>query len=124
MGRFTLVAPDHVSRGVFRGPWFSAHGENFGATCNCRDPRVSRLMSRVGGVPVARKGNGMSAAEFDRVVGDLTAKIRGFIRRRVRDDATADDLTQETLLKVYRSRGALRDDQRIEAWLYRIARTT
>ena len=42
----------------------------------------------------------------------------------MRDDATADDLTQETLLKVYRSRATLRDGQRLEAWLYRIARTT
>lgn len=63
-------------------------------------------------------------ADFDTAVTELAAKVRGFIRRRVRDDATADDLAQETLLKVYRSRAALRDGQRIEAWLYRIARTT
>jgi len=66
----------------------------------------------------------MSVTEFDTVVAEMTAKVRGFIRRRVRDDATADDLAQETLLKVYRSRAALRDGQRLEAWLYRIARTT
>lgn len=62
--------------------------------------------------------------EFDASVVDFAAKLRGFIRRRVRDDATADDLAQETLLKVYRSRATLRDGQRLEAWLYRIARTT
>lgn len=66
----------------------------------------------------------MSIATFDVVVTGLAAKLRGFIRRRVRDDATAEDLTQETLLKVYRSRATLRDGQRLEAWLYRIARTT
>ncbi|MBL9199349.1 MAG: RNA polymerase sigma factor SigZ [Opitutaceae bacterium] len=66
----------------------------------------------------------MSAAEFDSAVAELSARVRGFIRRRVRDDATADDLAQETLLRVYRSRAALRDGQRLEAWLYRIARTT
>ena len=65
-----------------------------------------------------------SQAAFDTAVTELAAKVRGFIRRRVRDEATADDLAQETLLKVYRSRAALRDGQRIEAWLYRIARTT
>ena len=65
-----------------------------------------------------------SQAAFDTAVTELAAKVRGFIRRRVRDEATADDLTQETLLKVFRSRAALRDGQRIEAWLYRIARTT
>lgn len=66
----------------------------------------------------------MSTAEFDRTVAEFSTKLRAFVRRRVRDDATADDLTQETLLKVFRSRTALRDGQRLEAWLYRIARTT
>src|SRR5688500_1506965 len=66
----------------------------------------------------------MSAVEFDGAVAEFAVKLRAFIRRRVRDDATADDVTQETLLKVFRSRAALRDGQRLEAWLYRIARTT
>src|SRR3954466_12768798 len=66
----------------------------------------------------------MTAVAFDTTVAEFSGKLRAFVRRRVRDDATADDLTQETLLKVYRSRAALRDDQRIEAWVYRVARTT
>jgi RNA polymerase sigma-70 factor, ECF subfamily len=66
----------------------------------------------------------MSVVEFDRTVADFAAKLRSFVGRRVRDGATADDLTQETLLKVFRSREALRDGQRLEAWVYRIARTT
>lgn len=63
-------------------------------------------------------------ANFDAGVLEFAEKLRAFIRRRVRDAATAEDLAQETLLKVYRSRAALRDGQRIEAWLYRIARRT
>ena len=66
----------------------------------------------------------MTAATFDSTVAEFSGKLRAFIRRRVRDDATADDLAQETLLKVFRSRSALREGQRLEAWLYRIARTT
>lgn len=66
----------------------------------------------------------MTVATFDTAVTGFRTKLRQFIRRRVRDEATADDLTQETLLKVYRSRATLRDGQRLEAWLYRIARTT
>lgn len=66
----------------------------------------------------------MSTLEFDSAVVDFSARLRGFIRSRVPDDATADDLTQEALLKVYRSRTALRDEQKLEAWLYRVARTT
>ena len=66
----------------------------------------------------------MSALEFDPGVTEFRAKLRAFVRRRVRDDATADDVTQETLLKVYRSRATIYDGQRLEAWLYRIARNT
>jgi RNA polymerase sigma-70 factor (ECF subfamily) len=68
--------------------------------------------------------NKMSTAQFDTGVTEFVAKLRAFIRARVPDDVTADDLTQETLLKVYRSRASLRDDDRLEAWLYRIARRT
>jgi RNA polymerase sigma-70 factor, ECF subfamily len=66
----------------------------------------------------------MSTAQFDTGVKEFVEKLRGFIRARVPDDGTADDLTQETLLKVYRSRASLREDDRLEAWLYRIARRT
>src|SRR5438034_11389300 len=64
------------------------------------------------------------AAQFDAGVTEFVTKLRAFMRARVPDDATADDLAQETLLKVYRSRASLRDDDRLEAWLYRIARRT
>jgi RNA polymerase sigma-70 factor, ECF subfamily len=66
----------------------------------------------------------MSTAQFDAGVTEFVGKLRGFMGARVPDEATADDLTQETLLKVYRSRASLRDDDRLEAWLYRIARRT
>jgi len=66
----------------------------------------------------------MSTTEFDATVVALVRKVRAFIRRRVNDDATADDLMQDTLLRVYRSRAVLREGQRLEAWLFRIARRT
>lgn len=66
----------------------------------------------------------MSTAQFDTGLAEFVEKLRAFIRARVPDDATADDLTQETLFKVYRSRASLDNDDRLEAWLYRIARRT
>ena len=65
-----------------------------------------------------------AARSFDAGVLDFAPRLRIFIRRRVRNEALADDLTQETLLKVYRARGGLRDGTRLEAWLYQIARGT
>jgi len=66
----------------------------------------------------------LSESEMDRVIAGFANKLRGFFRRRVSDRSLADDLTQETLLKVYRSRARLPEALRLEAWLYRIARNT
>ncbi|HEX2618662.1 MAG TPA: RNA polymerase sigma factor SigZ [Phototrophicaceae bacterium] len=45
-----------------------------------------------------------------------------FIRRRVPDEQIADDLLQEVYLKIYTHITSLRDDRRLEAWVFQIAR--
>jgi RNA polymerase sigma-70 factor (ECF subfamily) len=52
----------------------------------------------------------------------LHADLWRYIRRRVADDHTADDLLQETFLRVHRGIGGLSDDDRLAGWVYRIAR--
>ena len=52
---------------------------------------------------------------------DFRAPLRSFIRRRVKDDHAADDLLQEAFLKIHNGIGSLKDDQRLTAWLYRVA---
>lgn len=52
----------------------------------------------------------------------LSADLRRFIRRRVPDDHVADDLLQETFVRVHRHIGALQEAERLAAWVYRIAR--
>jgi RNA polymerase sigma-70 factor (ECF subfamily) len=44
-----------------------------------------------------------------------------YIRGIVRDSATAEDLTQETLLKAHRKLSTLEDPAKLGTWLYRIA---
>lgn len=44
-----------------------------------------------------------------------------YIRGMVRDDAEAEDLTQETLLRAYDKLSSLEDPARLLPWLYRIA---
>ena len=78
----------------------------------------------VSNLPAVRPARPVPGAGFDAGVLEFAPRLRAFIRRRVRDDVLADDLAQETLLKVYRSRGTLRDGTRLEAWLYQIARGT
>lgn len=45
-----------------------------------------------------------------------------FIRRRVADEATAEDLLQEAFLKIHCTRASLRDARRLEIWIYQITR--
>jgi RNA polymerase sigma-70 factor (ECF subfamily) len=53
---------------------------------------------------------------------DVHSRLRAFVGRRVSDPHTADDLAQEVLLRLHRSMGELRDDQRLDAFAYAIAR--
>jgi RNA polymerase sigma-70 factor (ECF subfamily) len=53
---------------------------------------------------------------------DVHGRLRAFVGRRVSDPHTADDLAQEVLLRLHRSMGHLRDDQRLDAFAYAIAR--
>ena len=48
--------------------------------------------------------------------------LRGFLRRRVPDRATTEDLLQETFLRIHARIGQLEDDERIAGWVYRIAK--
>jgi RNA polymerase sigma-70 factor, ECF subfamily len=58
----------------------------------------------------------------DAIWSHLSSDLRGFIRRKVSDDHVADDLLQETFLRVHRNVGTLAEVDRVAAWVYRIAR--
>jgi RNA polymerase sigma-70 factor (ECF subfamily) len=66
----------------------------------------------------------MRQTAFDREVVQIIPRLLAYFRNRVGDLATAEDLRQETLLKAYRTRAALRDETRFEPWLFRIAHGT
>lgn len=48
------------------------------------------------------------------------APLHQFIRRRVADEATAEDLLQEVFLKIHQQGDSLRDARRLESWIYQI----
>ncbi len=52
----------------------------------------------------------------------LSDDLRRFIRRRVADEHVADDLLQETFLRIHRNVDKLEDSDRLAAWVYQIAR--
>lgn len=53
----------------------------------------------------------------------LALDLRGYVRRRVTDEATAEDLLQEIFVRIQERAGQLRDDARIAPWVFRIARS-
>jgi RNA polymerase sigma-70 factor (ECF subfamily) len=61
---------------------------------------------------------------FDRILVEMAALLPAYFRRRLSDVQTVEDLTQETLLKAFRARATLREQTRIEGWIYGIARRT
>ena len=49
-------------------------------------------------------------------------RLKQFILRRVSDEQNAEDILQDVFLKVHLHIDTLRDEQRLESWLYQIAR--
>jgi RNA polymerase sigma-70 factor, ECF subfamily len=60
-------------------------------------------------------------ASFNYLVGRYHRAIIHFLFRMVRNQAVAEELTQEVFLRVYRSRESYRAEAKFTTWLYRIA---
>jgi RNA polymerase sigma-70 factor, ECF subfamily len=62
------------------------------------------------------------AAPPNELYARLYGRMRGFVGRRIGDSDAADDVAQEVLLRLHRSLGELRLEDRLDAFAYRIAR--
>ncbi len=60
-------------------------------------------------------------AESSAVAEHYRASIHRYVLRLVGDASLADDLTQETFLRVHQHLGELKEAAALEGWLYRIA---
>lgn len=58
---------------------------------------------------------------FSGVFEQYRQPIRRYVMTLVRDTSEADDITQETFLRAYRSLSALQEQAKLSPWLYRIA---
>src|SRR5262245_38550426 len=57
---------------------------------------------------------------FSELARDGIGRLYAAARLILRDDAAAEDATQETLVAAWRDLSALRDPDRFEAWLHRL----
>jgi RNA polymerase sigma-70 factor (ECF subfamily) len=60
-------------------------------------------------------------AAFDAMFERWATKLLRFLERMVRDQAVAEELVQETFLRVYRARARYAPDAKFSTWLYTIA---
>ena len=56
------------------------------------------------------------------VWAELHGSIRGFVARRVRQQADVDDLVQRVFLQVHRALPTLRETDKLHAWVYQTTR--
>ncbi len=52
----------------------------------------------------------------------LSTKLRSFLLQRVSDPQVAEDLLQETFLRIHQKLEDIKDEQRLTAWVFQIAR--
>ncbi len=67
-------------------------------------------------------GEPTGAISVEAIWRDFDASLRSFVRRRVADPDTVDDIVGDILVRVHASIGQLEDPERSVAWLFRIAR--
>lgn len=78
-------------------------------------------MSSEGGDQMDPEGAGFDTRADPALYAEAYPRIRRYIGSLVHDQSEAEDLTQDTFLRAYRSREALREPQAKMTWLYRIA---
>jgi len=56
----------------------------------------------------------------EQVWNDFQAPLQQFIRTRVSDELTAEDILQEVFLKIHQRIGTLKEVKKLESWVYQI----
>lgn len=59
--------------------------------------------------------------EFFEVYDQYYKKVRNFILASIRDEWAADDLTQETFIRIQGNLNSLKDTSKLASWVFRIA---
>ncbi|HEX5220850.1 MAG TPA: RNA polymerase sigma factor SigZ [Verrucomicrobiae bacterium] len=61
-------------------------------------------------------------ATLERIWHEFAVKLGQFIRSRVADPATAEDILQDVFVKIQKQLSGLQDPAKLEGWIYLIAR--
>ena len=83
------------------------------------DLHVFRFRSPTG--PADQAGGGPADAAWDELVARYEGRLRAYVRRRLRDHATTDDVVQETFIGFLNSLTNYDDKRDLQTWLFTIA---
>lgn len=61
--------------------------------------------------------------QTDQIWTDFSGRIHSFVKKRVNNDADADDIIQEIILKIHRNLPRLKDSGKILPWIYSVSRS-
>ena len=61
-------------------------------------------------------------ATVEEIWQKLASELRGYIRVRISDHATAEDILQDVFVKIHQKLPTLRAGKRLESWVWRITR--
>lgn len=59
---------------------------------------------------------------INQVLEEMTIPLKGFIRKRVANEQDVEEITQNVLLKIFNGVNTLKNNNRINAWIYQITR--
>ena len=58
----------------------------------------------------------------EKVWEEFHPRLKNFILKRIPDEQSAEDLLQEVFLKIHARIDTLRDEEKLQSWIYQIAR--
>ncbi len=83
---------------------------------------MSRIAANVAAETVDPGSGSDDSREFERWYTLYHDRLHGWCRRTLRDDAAAEDVVQETLLRAWKHRDRFTEEAQIAPWLWRVAR--
>ena len=62
------------------------------------------------------------AVELEKIWEEFSLKLKQFILQRVKDKSAAEDILQEVFLKIHGGLDGLKDESKLEGWIFQVTR--
>lgn len=62
------------------------------------------------------------AVNINQVLEEMEMPLKSFVRKHIANEQDVEEITQDVLLKIFNGVNSLKDNSKIQAWIYRITR--